>query len=300
VWKATGKGGALALAYLALFLGGSAALGPVAPAGGAPGGAALAGVLAVAAIDTALLGAWIHRARHRGLRLWAEAAVALYGIKTLSSALEVWWFVDRAWIPDDMLPNLFAMTVPLALAWPALAVWALGPAGPPDPTPPLGRSAAATAARIALAGAVAYPALFFSFGYFVAWQAAPVRAYYGGPAVPLPFVEHLAWTFAEDPWVLPFEMLRGLLWVALGWPVLRWTRGPWWVGGLLFAATLAAVQNDVHLLPNPLMPDAVRLWHLVETSSSNLLFGLLTALLLAPRGALASAHPDVREHTAGA
>jgi hypothetical protein len=40
------------------------------------------------------------------------------------------------------------------------------------------------------------------------------------------------------------------------------------------------VENDVHLLPNPLMPAAVRQMHFIETASSNFLYGLLTAWLL--------------------
>ncbi|MDP2314036.1 MAG: hypothetical protein Q8P41_14130 [Pseudomonadota bacterium] len=61
---------------------------------------------------------------------------------------------------------------------------------------------------------------------------------------------------------------------------MRGTRGPWWIGALLFATMMALVQNDVHLLPNPLMPAEVRWWHFIETASSNFLFAGCAATLV--------------------
>jgi hypothetical protein len=274
-------------AYVALFLVGAAALGPkVDPAAFTPQEQVASAWMTpiVALLDLALMRAWIVRSRDRGPWLWAQAALVFYGVKTLSSTLETWWFVREAFVPREMLPGLFLMTVPLAVGWTGLAVWAWGPrAAAPAPAE---RGAGSLALRTLIAGAALYPTLFFLFGYLVAWRQPGVRAYYGGPETPLPLLQHLAVTFAEDPRVLPFEMARGVLWIALGWPVLRRTRGPWWVGGLLYAAMMAVLQNDVHLLPNPLMPREVRLWHLVETASSNFLFALGSAALLAPPGAL--------------
>jgi hypothetical protein len=292
--RSIGIGVGLVLAYVVLFLVGASTLGPVVDAGATATreeGTALAMTFVVAGIDTALMWAWLSRARDRGLRLWLEAMVVLYGIKTFSSMLEVWYFVRTDIVPVEMLPRLFVMTLPLSIGWTGLAVWLHGRRSTPKPRPEPAiddpRRATSLALRIALAGAILYPLLFFTFGYWVAWQNASLRAYYGGPEVPLGALAHLQELFSGDPWVLPFEMGRGVLWIALGWPVLRRTRGPWWVGGLLFATLLAVLQNDVHLLPNPLMPSEVRVWHLVETASSNFLFGLGTAALLAPAGAWA-------------
>ena len=58
--------------------------------------------------------------------------------------------------------------------------------------------------------------------------------------------------------------------------------GPRWetvlAVGLLFSVLTAASL----LLPNPLLPPEVRAVHLVETGSSNFLFGLLVGWLLTP------------------
>ena len=239
-------------------------------------------VAAIAAIDLALVGAWVARARVGGWRLWLVVAAVLYGVKTFSSQLEAWYFIDSARLPPEMVPKLFVMTLPLCVAWPGLVVLALGPRATEPPTP-LRRGPADLTARVLVAGALLYPLVFFGFGYFVAWQSPTLRAYYGGPATALPPVEHFVALLSTEPLLLPFEAARGLLWVAMGWGVLRTTRGPWWVGTLLFATILALVQNDVHLLPNPLMPDEVRRWHFVETAPSNFLFALGTGFLLRPR-----------------
>lgn len=276
------------VAYLVLFGAGAAAFGPgVDPASLTPSEqAASTWLLAVMALlDLLLLRAWLVRSRDRGLRAWLSAFVVLYGCKTFSSLLEVWAFVQESHVPAAMLPGLFAMTLPMAVGVSGLAAWAWAPK-PAEPPAPDGRGPGALALRVGLAGAVLYPVLFFAFGWGVAWQSAALRAYYGGPAVPLPVVEHFARMFGAQPWLLPFEMGRGLLWVAIGWPVLKRTKGPWWVGGLLFGALLAVLQNDAHLLPNPLMPREVRLVHLLETVPSDFLFGLGAAALLAPPGGL--------------
>jgi len=42
------------------------------------------------------------------------------------------------------------------------------------------------------------------------------------------------------------------------------------------------VMNAQLLLPNPFMPEPVRMAHLVETASSNLIFGVFVGWLLTP------------------
>jgi hypothetical protein len=80
-------------------------------------------------------------------------------------------------------------------------------------------------------------------------------------------------------------VLRALLWVAIAVPVIRMTTGPWWQAALCVALLFAVVMNTQLLLPNPYMPRDVRLTHLVETASSNFVFGwVLVAALLWHRG----------------
>lgn len=274
-----GRGAALVVLYVVLFSAGTALFPVDVPSDGVDPAAALLGVLGGAVLDTALLGAWAARTRLRGLRRWAALSLAFYGVKTLSSQLEALWFMPN--VTAGMAPALFGMTLPLALLFPAAVAWAFGRRGPAEA--PVWRAPAIPLSRAILGwtvlSAVVYPALFWSAGYFVAFQSPAVREFYGGLRGD-GFFAHLGAVFAADPLVVPFEALRGLLWILFVLPLLRTSAGRWWVDALLVGLTLALVQNDVHLIPNPLMSPEIRLYHFVETASSNLVWGLAIGWVL--------------------
>jgi hypothetical protein len=71
-----------------------------------------------------------------------------------------------------------------------------------------------------------------------------------------------------------------MLWAVLAMPVIRMMRGRWPETALAIGLLFAVVMNSQLLLPNPYMPEPVRMTHLKETASSNLLFGLLVGWLL--------------------
>lgn len=233
-------------------------------------------LLVVAAVDTAVLGAWVRGSALRGWRGWLTLLAVFYGVRTFTSQIEAWYFMPN--VGGGLVPALLAMTVPLSLLWTAALLWAWGPRGPATPPPPL---PAGFAWRVLALAALVYPALFFGFGYFVALQSAAVRDFYGINEL-IGFGPHMIATFSADPWIYPFEALRGALWVALAWLMLRTWRGPWWTGVALVAACFALVQNSVHLLPNPLMPRDVQLYHFIETASSNALWAACIGWALRP------------------
>jgi len=276
-----GRFAALALVYVVLFALG-ATLFPVSTgpaADPADASRALLGLVGCAAIDTMLVGLWAARTRLRGWRRWAALAGSFYGVKTFSSQLEALWFMPN--VTGAMGPALFAMTVPLSLLFPLAVVAAFGQRGPTEapawraPTMPRGWAIADWATL----SAVVYPALFWSAGYYVAFRSPAVREFYGG-LLGEGFFGHLWGVFSKDPSVFAFEAFRGLLWILLMLPLFRTSQGRWWTDALLVGATLALVQNDVHLLPNPLMTPEIRLYHFVETASSNFIWGFLMVALL--------------------
>jgi len=67
----------------------------------------------------------------------------------------------------------------------------------------------------------------------------------------------------STPWMLPFQYLRSLLWVALAVLVIRMMKGSWWQVALA-VSLLFTVPAIYLLLPNPMMPDAVRMAHLAQ------------------------------------
>jgi hypothetical protein len=266
----------LCLAYVALFALGTTLfplkLEPSADPNQA--GAALGGLFACALIDTSLLILWASRTRLRGFRRAAALTVALYGVKTFTSQLEALWFMPN--VTGPMAPALFGMTLPLALLYPALVAKAFGSKAQPEE--PVWRKPAASRGALALAWSVlsifVYPTLFFTAGYFIAFQSAAVREFYGG-ALGDSFFSHMAGLLRTAPSIFPFEAFRGFLWILMMLPLIRTSTRAWLSDAVLTGAFLALVQNDVHLIPNPLMAPEIRLYHFIETASSNFVWGFL-------------------------
>ncbi|HTK49440.1 MAG TPA: hypothetical protein VL328_15785 [Gemmatimonadaceae bacterium] len=237
-------------------------------------------LLAVSFLSAIVLSYVVLRSRWSGWKLVATIFVVLYGVGTVLPQIETAVFVTR--LPAGMLPRLFvAGAITSALVAP-LAVLVLGRArardASADDVSRLDMRPGEWTAKLALV-AVLYVLVYFTFGYFIAWRSAEVRAYYGGTD-PGSFVAQLGSVVRDTPWLVPLQVARGLLWAAIAVPVVRMMRGPWWEAALAVALAFAVLTSAQLLLPNPLMPRAVRMAHLLETSTSNFLFGWLTVAIL--------------------
>ena len=119
-----------------------------------------------------------------------------------------------------------------------------------------------------------------------------MRTYYGGDD-PGSYLVHLAGLLRTEPLLFVLQAVRALLWTAIAVPVIKMMRGEWWEAGLAVALVFAVMTSQL-LLPNPLMPAEVRMVHLVETATSNFLFGWLVVLILLGTGrARASRRPTI-------
>ncbi|MFN2282437.1 MAG: hypothetical protein ACK2TZ_11285 [Anaerolineales bacterium] len=248
-----------------------------------PEEAAAAGMMliVVSFIDTLILTYFILRSRLRGLRLMVTVSLVLYGVKTFLSIIEAWWFMTD--VNAGEMPGLFLMTVPMAVLFPVIAVWMLGKAKKGEevdetPNTRLVMPTGQLVWKVAFLSVIVYPALFWTFGYYVAFSNPELVAYYGSTH-PGSFLAQMGNVWADDPFVFLFEIFRGLLWVALAVPVIRTTKGRVWETGLILGLLFALVQNDVHLIPG-VMPPSVRLSHFIETASSNFIFALIATWLL--------------------
>lgn len=293
----------LTVVSVILFSVGAALFPPVAEVNFTPEEQAqsLMGMLLMSAIDAALLLLLVRTSRLSGLRLMLLTAGAYYFVKTLTSQLEAVYFMPN--VSGPMLPAMLAMTLPATLGLAPLAVLLGGrlrrsalDVAPGLAPLPMGKGEAWL--KIGLLSAIVYPALFFLAGWFIAFRSDALVAFYGGAQGPN-FLSHLAVVLSKDPFVLVLEMLRGGLWVGCAYLLLQSTKGAWWVGTLQVALWFSLLQNDVHLLPNPLMSAEIRLFHFLETASSNFLFALCIGWLLsrshAPR---AEALPPRLGHSA--
>jgi hypothetical protein len=242
-------------------------------------GAALS-LLAVCFLNTVVLTYVILRTRWAGWQLMATVFVVFYGVTTVMSQIESAVFITR--LPPGMLPRLFLMGALIAAPYSVLAVLILGKrtavAGDPAPHTRLVMPAGEWVWKLAVIAAV-YVVLYFTFGYFIAWKNPAVREYYGGIDEGA-FFAHMGPVLRTTPWLVPFQIVRAMLWVGLALPVIRMMQGRRWEAVLAVGLLFCVVMNAQLLLPNPYMPETVRMTHLVETASSNLLFGLFAGWLL--------------------
>ena len=245
----------------------------------------VAGLLVISLANVLVIGALILTSRWRGWRLALGLAPAYYGAVTFLTQIETWYFLTSLSVEPRLLPRLFAMGIPTAFVFVPLAVWILrrgdteGEA-PEERTPIAAREWAWRLAVIA----VAYVVLYWTAGYFIAWQNPELRAFYGQPGEAAPFLAHTADTLRNNPWFLPFQLLRGVLWTLCALPVILGSRVNVWWTALLVGLLFSVPQNVAHLIANPLMPVAsVRLSHMIETAVSNFVFGLIVTWLLYPQ-----------------
>ena len=253
------------------------------PTGEAAPSAAM--LLVVCFLNAAVMTYIILRSRWAGWRLVAAVFLVFYGVTTFMGQIESAVFITR--LPPGALPRLFLMGALVAAPFAALAVVILGKrkASTADTSADLRLHMPAREWSWKLGViAVSYVILYFTFGYFVAWRHPEVRAYYDG-ADSEGFAAHMRFVARDTPWLIPFQMVRALLWTALALPLIRMMKGDRLETALAVGLVFGVVMNAQLLLPNPYMPEAVRMAHLAETASSNFLFGTLVGWLLGKRDA---------------
>jgi len=245
-----------------------------------PSGSFMAIVLTVMLLQTIALAYPIVRSKWSGWKLTFSMFLLYFGTVTFMGQIESLVYLGGK-MPEGMLPGLFAMGFLTSAVFAPIAVVALGKWKPRAAGADIasGRQPASTGrwpARIALGGLV-FLALYYLFGYYVAWKNPLVRDYYGGTD-PGSFIAQMRSVVQGTPWMLPFQYVRGLLWVGLALLVIRMMKGPWWEAGI--AVSLLFTVPSLYLaLPNPMMPEAVRMAHLIETVPYQFLFGWFAAWL---------------------
>jgi hypothetical protein len=246
------------------------------------GGATALLLLAVCFLQVVVLTHLIIRSRWAGWRLVATVFLVFYGVMTFMPQTESAVFLSR--LPPGTLPRLFLMGALVAAPFSVLAVLILGKRKAhtvdSEPNSRLLMPASEWAWKLAVI-ALVYLMLYFTFGYFIAWKNPAVPEYYGGTD-PGSFFAQMRTVMRDTPSLIPFQILRAMLWVALALPVIRMLKGKWPETAIALGS-LFAVMTAPLLLPNPYMPEAVRMAHLVETASSNFIFGVFIGWLLTHR-----------------
>lgn len=242
-----------------------------------------AGLLMVSIICTLVIMLLILSSRWSGWKLAFLLAFAWYGAITLIMQIETWYFLSAITVDAKLLPRLFIMGLPVAFVFVPLAVWIMGKGRSRPGEPAVVNLKMPLNQWIWKLGiiAITYVALYWCAGYFIAWQNPALRSFYGSPGDILPFWQHTAYTLKTDPGLLPFQVMRAMLWTLFALPVIAGSKLEVWKTALLVGVFLSLPQNLGHIVENPLIPIAsVRLSHFIETASSTFLFGVIMTVVL--------------------
>jgi hypothetical protein len=214
-------------------------------------------------------------------------SVAFYLLMTLVTQLEAWYFLLGITVGPELMKRLFLQGIPTAFVFVPVAViimWRLRVRADEPASPTIfAMSWKEWLWKLGLIY-VAYLALYYLAGYFIAWQYPEVRAFYGSPGDVRPFFQQMAYIFSNDPWLTPYQLLRTLIWVAGAFLIICNSRLPLWQTALIVGLALSVPQNIGHLMPNALIPvNSVRISQLIETALSTFVFGLIVTWLLYPK-----------------
>lgn len=233
--------------------------------------------LVVSAGHAAVIMILILSSRWVSWKLSLAVFFAYFGVTTVMAQIETAYFLTGLTLPPGLLPRLVEMGFLTAVIFIPLAVlvlWRMRTSQvDSSPNERLVMRLRQWGWKLAAIMPI-YLLLYYGAGYFIAWQNPELVAFYGG-SDPGNFFAQMLSIFQNDPWLTPFQMMRSLLWVLFVLPVIRMTRGGAWWTAVVVGLLLAVPMNIGHILPNPLFPQAsIRLSHMIETGSSNFVFGL--------------------------
>ena len=227
-----------------------------------------------------LLVTWIvNRTTLTGLRLGSVIFIVVFGVMFFMTQIETIYFNSAIQMPSEIIVSTLAagVVVGLVVAWLSVRYKKkLAPSTEARVTS--GSSIVRFEGILWKIGlmAVIYVVFYFVFGYFIAWQFPSLREYYSGSREILSFPVHMQQQFRTDPWLPIFQLVRGAIWAGLGLFIASaLNRAVDWERMVIVGLSLSVGLSTLLLVPNPYMPNLVRLGHFPELLLENFIFGVL-------------------------
>ncbi len=248
----------------------------------APAGAVSA-LMVYSFLNALLLSVWIKNSTLHGIRLAAVCFAVFWGVQYFMTQIETLFFNSSVKMPLSQLYRVVLSGAVYAAVFSLLAVWILGRFRKKNLSEVKPHCAAAKIPELLpnlAVLALLYVAVYFLFGYFVAWQFPAIRQFYSGSTQMIGFFQDMA---QQSPSLVLFQVFRGFLWALIALMIRNSlkpnSRLSVIMPGLLFSVLITTPL----LFPNAYMPDPVRFGHSFELFSSMLVFGLLSVPILKKR-----------------
>jgi len=232
------------------------------------------------ALNTFVILYFIYNSRGRGWKLVGAVFLVVFGIQYFMSQIETLWFNDSLNLP---LNGIWAFTsggAMMILLFSLTATWFTGKFKPSNVSNNnLNiRKIVPSLKVIMLLSVVGYPLIYFLAGYFIAWQFDEVRMLYTGTTRMQPIVAIMQGNFTSGLYY--FQILRAILCILIAMLALSIIEGSRIHKGVTLGLLFAFLGSSQLLIPNPYMSEMVRWAHLLETSSSNFIWGFLIVWVL--------------------
>jgi len=232
----------------------------------------------VSALNAGIILILIYKARYTGWKLAGLVFLVSFGIQYFMSQIETVWFNDSLGLPGKGIAAIVFGGAFTLIAFSVIAVWITGKFKTQPNNSDNSDRFRFSIKNIVVLSVVIWPLIYFAFGYFVAWQFKDVRLLYSGTTEMDSLLEIMKGNFESGLYL--FQIFRGFLWVFIGILVLRMARGSRIPKGILLGLLFTILGSSGLLLPNPFMPEMVRLAHLLETSTSSFIWGFIIAWTL--------------------
>lgn len=125
--------------------------------------------------------------------------------------------------------------------------------------------------------ALTYFVIYNLFGYFIAWQFEATRVFYTGSIENIGFLPSM-WQNISNPTFVLVHNFRGILFGIVGYifhNILICSK----TKKIIIMSLIFGGFGFQIVLPNPLLPEMVRISHFIETTTSMLLFGAVVGLI---------------------
>lgn len=240
-------------------------------------------LLLICLINTSVIYYTILRSRWKGIKLISTITLQIFGIQFFLPLSEVLIFNNALNMPLNAVMSTLLSGLSMAIAFSFASAAILGMMREKNFAEVSNKRLQMPwhefLIKFLVLAVITYPLLYSLAGYFIAWQFEAVRLFYTGSSEKLSFIKVVIQNFKESNLYL-MQILRAALWIGIALPVIRMLKGKLWETVVVIGLLFALIMNSQHLIPNPYMPENIRLPHFIETASSNFIWGAAIALFM--------------------
>jgi hypothetical protein len=237
------------------------------------------GLLYVAFFFSGLLLYICNRSNWFGFKLLFAILTLHFGITVFLTHIESILFLNLLVqiIPKEILPYLIIDSSISAVLFSILVITVAGKwkmKNDKTQKPKLNMNVYEWSIKLVILG-ILYYCIYTLFGRFVMIPIAGTEAfnnYYSGLA------DHTGLTVTVG--MLIFQFFRGVIWVLISIPLISMLKGNKLETTIVVGLSFAVLIGINLLIPNPYMPENIRMAHFVEVMTSNFLFGIIVSYVL--------------------